>query len=269
MHVYRNGIRIAVSTCSTGKPGSYHAAGVFTILQKDRNHHSSTYNNAPMPNMNRLTWSGVALHAGRCRGYPASHGCVRLPIEFSKLLFTITHVGTPVIIANEHTQPNQVTHPGLVLAQDAETEFDDARAKLLSKSVPHPDDASARAVSVIVSDADQSITILENGEGHCVGQPCIKDPTQPLGSHVFVLSGAHDPSQGLAWHAIGYAPDSDDNLAPSDEALIKRIGGDPSVIEPMKERMHRDSSWFLPICPRIPIRARAKKFFVILNEAES
>ena len=82
VHVYRNGIRIAVSTCSTGKPGRTTPAGACTMLQKDRNHHSSTYNNAPMPNMNRLTWSGVALHAGQLPGHPASHGCVRLPMIF-------------------------------------------------------------------------------------------------------------------------------------------------------------------------------------------
>ncbi len=74
---YRNGVRIAVSTCSTGKKGHETPTGVFTILEKDKDHHSSTYNNAPMPNMNRLTWSGVALHAGNLPGYPASHGCVR------------------------------------------------------------------------------------------------------------------------------------------------------------------------------------------------
>ena len=68
-------------------------------------HHSSLYNNAPMPNMNRLTWDGVALHAGNLPGYPASHGCVRLPMEFSERLFEITHVGTPVIIAGGHTDP--------------------------------------------------------------------------------------------------------------------------------------------------------------------
>ena len=88
VHVYRNGIRIAVSTCSTGKPGHSTPTGVFTILQKDKHHHSSTYNNAPMPNMNRLTWSGVALHAGNLPGYPASHGCVRCrwnsPTSFSR-----------------------------------------------------------------------------------------------------------------------------------------------------------------------------------------
>ena len=64
VHVYRNGIRIAVATCSTGKPGHETPTGVFTVLQKDKDHHSKTYNNAPMPNMNRLTWDGVALHAG-------------------------------------------------------------------------------------------------------------------------------------------------------------------------------------------------------------
>ena len=72
MYVYRNGVRIAASTCSTGKLGHRTPTGVFKILQKDKNHHSSTYNNAPMPYMNRLTWSGIALHAGQLPGYPAS-----------------------------------------------------------------------------------------------------------------------------------------------------------------------------------------------------
>jgi hypothetical protein len=123
VYVYRNGIEIAVSTCSTGKPGHETPTGVFTILEKDKNHHSSTYNNAPMPNMERLTWQGVALHAGQLPGYPASHGCVRLPVEFSQKLFTVTHLGTPVIIANAKSAPADVVHPGQVLSADAEAEF--------------------------------------------------------------------------------------------------------------------------------------------------
>jgi lipoprotein-anchoring transpeptidase ErfK/SrfK len=98
VHVYRNGIRIAVSTCSTGKPGHETPVGVFTVLQKDRHHHSNLYNNAPMPNMQRLTWGGIALHAGHLPGYPASHGCVRLPMEFSRLLFNTTSMGGRVHI---------------------------------------------------------------------------------------------------------------------------------------------------------------------------
>jgi lipoprotein-anchoring transpeptidase ErfK/SrfK len=74
VHVYRNGIRIAVSTCSAGKPGHETPTGVFTVLRKDAHPDSSTCNNASMPNMNRLTWDGIALHAGNLPGYPASHG---------------------------------------------------------------------------------------------------------------------------------------------------------------------------------------------------
>jgi hypothetical protein len=267
VHVYRNGVRIAVSSCSTGKPGHETPTGVFTILQKDRNHHSSTYNNAPMPNMNRLTWSGVALHAGQLPGYPASHGCVRLPMEFSKLLFTVTHVGTPVIIANAHSQPNEVTHPGVVLSQYAAHEFADAESKLKQKKVPHPEAVEAKATSVIVSSADQTILILENGETVAQGKAYIKDPAQPLGSHVFILTGAHGGSQGLAWHAIGHSADNVP-LPASDEALIRRISGDPSVIEPMKARMHQGLVLVLTDQPA-KAETRTAKDFVILNQAES
>ena len=74
VHVYRNGVRIAVSTCSSGRPGHDTPTGVFVVLQKDPLHKSNLYSDAPMPNMNRLTWSGIALHAGNLPGYPASHG---------------------------------------------------------------------------------------------------------------------------------------------------------------------------------------------------
>jgi len=70
--VYRNGVRIGVSTISSGKPGLETPTGVFTILEKDKDHHSRTYDNASMPYMNRLTWKGVALHAGNLPGFPQS-----------------------------------------------------------------------------------------------------------------------------------------------------------------------------------------------------
>ena len=82
--VYRNRVRIAVSTISSGKDGYETPTGVFTILEKDKDHRSRTYDNAPMPYQQRLTWMGVALHAGNLPGFPASHGCVRLPMEFAK-----------------------------------------------------------------------------------------------------------------------------------------------------------------------------------------
>jgi len=97
-YVYRAGKLIGVTTVSTGKRGHRTPTGSFTILQKRRKHFSNLYNNAPMPNMQRLTWTGIALHAGALPGYPASHGCVRLPMEFSKLLFAVTELGGRVHI---------------------------------------------------------------------------------------------------------------------------------------------------------------------------
>ena len=73
--------------------------------------------------MNRLTWSGVALHAGQLPGYPASHGCVRLPKEFAELLFGVTKLGMTVVIADDKSQPEEVTHPGMVLGEYAAREF--------------------------------------------------------------------------------------------------------------------------------------------------
>ncbi len=100
-YVYRDGERIAVSTVSSGKPGNETPTGVFPILQKKKMHHSNLYDDAPMPFMQRLTWDGIALHAGRIPGRPASHGCVRLPKEFAKDLFAITKHGQTVVVSED------------------------------------------------------------------------------------------------------------------------------------------------------------------------
>ena len=89
-YVYRNGVEIGRSTVSTGRPGKETPTGVFTILEKKKDHESSIYKGAKMPNMQRLTWSGIAIHAGDLPGYPASAGCIRLPLQFSSLLFEQT-----------------------------------------------------------------------------------------------------------------------------------------------------------------------------------
>src|SRR5256884_8993123 len=119
-YVYRNGIRIARSSVSTGRPGHPTPTGVFTILEKEVHHTSSIYKGAEMPYMERVTWGGIALHAGDLPGYPDSHGCVRLPLEFSKLLFGVTMKGATVIIANTHSAPAETVHPGLFFARSGE-----------------------------------------------------------------------------------------------------------------------------------------------------
>src|SRR6478735_2181413 len=111
--LFRDGVPIAASTISSGKTGHETPTGVFTILQKNEKHFSKTYNNAPMPNMQRLTWQGVALHAGNLPGYPASHGCVRLPLQFSKLLFAETSLGMTVVITSLPEVPHTSAPPDL------------------------------------------------------------------------------------------------------------------------------------------------------------
>lgn len=102
MFVFRKGELWDVSRVSTGKPGNDTPEGIFPILQKKAMHRSNLYDDAPMPWMQRLTWGGVALHAGRVPGYPASHGCIRLPHGFAKKLYGITRFhSTIVIVAGE------------------------------------------------------------------------------------------------------------------------------------------------------------------------
>jgi hypothetical protein len=102
MHVFRNGVLWRSSPVSTGKRGKETPPGVFAILQKKKFHRSNLYSNAPMPFMQRLTWDGIAIHAGRLPGYPASHGCIRLPNEFASDLFKITGAtSTAVIVVDE------------------------------------------------------------------------------------------------------------------------------------------------------------------------
>jgi hypothetical protein len=98
LEVFRGGTLIARSSVSSGRPGHSTPVGTFTILEKELMHHSNLYHNAPMPFMQRLTWHGVALHAGVLPGSPASHGCIRLPSEFAKKLYEITSRGDEVTV---------------------------------------------------------------------------------------------------------------------------------------------------------------------------
>jgi hypothetical protein len=100
-YVYRDGEEIAITTVSTGRPGRETPTGTFEILAKERIHHSNIYDDAPMPFMQRLTWTGLSMHAGHLPGYPASHGCVRLPPKFAEQLFGLTEPGEIVVITDD------------------------------------------------------------------------------------------------------------------------------------------------------------------------
>lgn len=100
-YVYRGGILIGAASVSSGAPGHDTPTGTFPILQKRQRHFSNLYDNAPMPFMQRLTWDGIALHAGSNPGHPDSHGCIRLPMAFARSLFAVTSIGSLVHVTDE------------------------------------------------------------------------------------------------------------------------------------------------------------------------
>jgi L,D-transpeptidase catalytic domain len=209
--VYRNGVRIGVTTVSTGKPGHVTPTGVFTILNKDKDHRSKTYDNAPMPYSERLTWDGVALHAGGLPGYPESHGCVHLPSRFAELLFGETQVGMTVVIASDTTAPRQVAHPAFLapVAVASGTPLENERLPSAEDSRWQPDASPAGPVTVVVSGADRRILVLRNAVEIGRARITIGEPEKPLGTEAFVLSdtgaqgGLHKVSPaGYQWLGI-------------------------------------------------------------------
>src|SRR5260370_914044 len=116
---------------STGTTGRETPAGVFAVLERDKDHHSSLYDDAWMPNMQRITWNGIALHGGPLPGYAASHGCVRMPYGFAEKLFDKTRIGMRVIISPNDAAPVEFSHPALFVPNAEAVAAAPARAETL------------------------------------------------------------------------------------------------------------------------------------------
>jgi hypothetical protein len=206
-YVYRNGIRIARSSVSTGRPGHRTPTGVFTILEKEVHHTSSIYKGAEMPYMERVTWGGIALHAGDLPGYPDSHGCVRLPLEFSKLLFGVTMKGATVIIADAHSAPVTTVHPGLFFAQSGQ----ESEPITAGQFDWNPDRSPSGPVSVIASSADKTVYVYRNGME--IGRAGIPNPQviSPLNDLVFSALQGTDADGHLRWAEVTATGESKSN----------------------------------------------------------
>jgi hypothetical protein len=150
--LYRNGIPIGVTTISTGGEGHETPLGVFTILEKRIRHFSNLYDDAPMPYMQRLTWGGVALHGGHLPGYPASHGCIRLPEAFAKLLYAETRLGMTVVVADQPLAP--AVAPGADPFREPDEDAPFTWTPEISPDGP---------VSILISGSDLRVSVLRNG----------------------------------------------------------------------------------------------------------
>ena len=200
MHVYRNGILIGRSSISSGKNDST-PGGVFTILEKKTEHYSKKYDNAPMPNMQRLTWSGIAMHSGQLPGYAASHGCIRLPYDFSQLLFNVTKSGGTVVVGDGKTPtPHLASNPGLMLAPKDLTP-DMVRQLARDEYQWHPERSPEGPITIVLSSSDRALYVYRNGEpiGRAALEVNGRGFGNRLGSHIFTrLEGTTGRESKLA-----------------------------------------------------------------------
>lgn len=187
--LYRNAVPIAVSTVSTGRKGYVTPTGVFTILQKKVRHFSSIYDDAPMPYMQRLTWGGVALHAGQLPGYPASHGCIRLPLAFARLLFDVTHLGMTVIVTAEAGMPR--------LAPTRDPLPDNDLAASEEAAQWRPERQLKGPLSVVASAADRRLIVLRGGRE--IGRAPLALDAGVSGTRAYVLRAE---GSALRWSRI-------------------------------------------------------------------
>lgn len=124
LHLYSDGTLMADAPVATGVPDHPTPLGIFSVIQKSRDHRSNIYSNAPMPFMERITWSGVALHEGVNLGHPASHGCIRMSHEFATRLWALTRLGAHVVIARPELRPEEISDPHLFAHKQRPTDVE-------------------------------------------------------------------------------------------------------------------------------------------------
>jgi L,D-transpeptidase-like protein len=229
--LYDDGALVARSSVSTGVRNHPTPLGVFSVISKSRFHRSNIYSNAPMPYMQRITWSGIALHAGDLPGYPASHGCIRLTHDFAVRLFHLTKRGTRVIIAHDDIRPAEINSPQLFVPKpkvalaspqsdtaarlgNATTTVDATEVSLAANAKQQedakaPDSAAGAAapqkgasISVFVSRKLSKLFVRQGFTPLFDAPVKIQDAAEPMGTHVFTAMELQKDGAALRWTVV-------------------------------------------------------------------
>ena len=229
--LFDNGALIARSSVSTGTQGHPTPLGVFSVISKQRWHRSNIYSAAPMPYMQRITWSGIALHAGVVPGHPASHGCIRLKNDFAIRLWHLTKRGTRVIIAHDDVQPVEITNPHLFKPKAVSGSPEFQTATVADKSIG----TAAATHGSLVSNAEtpEATSLQVPGSAPAGGAPKkmvpisvfvsrklsklfvrqgfsplfdvavkIENPEEPLGTHVYTAMEFQSEGAAIRWTVV-------------------------------------------------------------------
>lgn len=228
LYVYRNGVRIGRSTVSTGRAGHRTPVGVFTILQKEVDHYSTIYHGASMPFMERLTWGGIALHGGDLPGFADSHGCIRLPLEFAKKLYTITDRGTTVMVTDGNATPVTSDRPGYLLAAEGNEAV--GKEAAADDYEWNPQESPAGPVSIVFSAKSSRIYVFRNGIeiGRSVARGGEK---MKLGLHAYTALDQINSGGHRQWSAIDTLGNHD---APDVLDLAKHLSIPPAFLTQLR-----------------------------------
>jgi lipoprotein-anchoring transpeptidase ErfK/SrfK len=223
--LYSNGVPIAHSPVSTGTPDHPTPAGIFSVIGKERFHRSNLYSNAPMPFMQRITWSGVALHQGALPGYPASHGCIRLPERFAQYLWGTTRMGARVIITHNEAVPFDIAHGKLFVPRsnvEPEPRVDQVQAstalKVAASDDPVRTSDAPKPARLGTAEPDDRSTVQLKGwlDAPLRGAAANRAPSPTAGSK-------------KATAAAGELSDTIDAQAPSPTAMDATMPGDAAA----------------------------------------
>jgi lipoprotein-anchoring transpeptidase ErfK/SrfK len=277
--LWSGGEVVARSRVSTGQRGHSTPTGVFSVIQKDRWHRSNLYDDAPMYYMQRITWSGVALHQGIVPNYPASHGCIRLPESFARQLWGVTQMGARVIIARDTVAPVEIAHPLLFVAKreppapmisqaqavraaeqawsfaqlaDSKpiagmsmTDLTPTMPELESIPLPEAPKLNTRPlkpgpVSVFISRREGKLFVRKGYEPVFDVPVQIDRPAEPLGTHVFTAMARTDETN-MRWTVVSTASTASDRPASAKSAL-DRITIPQDAIDRISELMSPGAS---------------------------
>lgn len=253
LSIYSKGRFFESTTVSTGTSGDPTPSGVFAIIEKNEKHFSNLFGGAPMPFMQRLTMSGVALHSGHVTGRPASHGCIRLPHEYARHLFRATKLGARVIVSSDDPAPVDIANmsllePARIAAATTLAAASAADASGALTDSPSPPGPAARdpsidprtgrpkgplslqrdevlraaPVSILISRADGRVYVRHMFEPQLDAEIAIADPRRPIGTHVYTLNEIQPDGSGQRWSAVTV------KLVPRRAAAVRVLSGQRS-----------------------------------------